>query len=130
MSAKQELQSAYATWEQLTHAEGAAIGGTDWDRVAECQGAKRALQQQILRLTEAAQVEYIDAGLGVTAFDGEFRPIINQLIQLEVQNSAILAERRQAAELARAELDHSAQNLRRVQKSYAPPPAALWNSYS
>jgi hypothetical protein len=64
------------------------------------------------------------------SLERELRRIINSLITLESRNSELLAGRREVAEVAKADLDQAAHNLRRVQKSYAPPTAALWNSYS
>jgi hypothetical protein len=130
MIAQKNLVEAYQTWEQLTQAEGAAIQSDDWSRVQQCQQTKQDLQRQIIHLTEAAQAECIDAGVDQKGLEREVRRIINHLIALESRNSELLAGRRGAAEAAKADLDQAAHNLRRVQKSYAPPTAALWNSYS
>jgi len=130
MIAKKNLVEAYQTWEQLTQAEGAAIQSDDWSRVQQCQQTKKGLQKQIIHLTEAAQAECIEAGVDQKSLERELRRIINSLITLESRNSELLAGRRVVAEVAKADLDQAAHNLRRVQKSYAPPTAALWNSYS
>lgn len=130
MIAQKNLVEAYQTWEQLTQAEGAAIQSDDWSRVQQCQQTKQGLQRKIIHLTEAAQAECIDAGVDQKSLEREVRRIINHLISLESRNSELLAGRRDAAEAAKADLDQAAHNLRRVQKSYAPPTAALWNSYS
>lgn len=130
MVAKQYLVAAYESWEQLTRAEGAAIAGDDWARVQECQHTKLGLQKKIIHLTEAAQAECIEAGHDTKMFERDMRHIINGLITLESRNAALLSQRRAAADAAKAELDQSASNLRRVQKSYAAPAAELWNSYS
>lgn len=130
MIAKKNLVEAYQSWEQLTQAEGAAIESDDWARVQQCQQTKKGLQKQIIQLTEAAQAECIEAGLDQKSLERDVRRIINGLITLESRNSELLAGRRVVAEVAKADLDQAAHNLRRVQKSYAPPSAALWNSYS
>lgn len=130
MIAKKKLVNAYQTWEQLTEAEGAAIRSDDWPRVSECQRTKQGLQKQIIHLTEAAQAECIEIGVDRKTLEHDLRQIINSLIALESRNAEHLAQRRAAAELAKADLDQASNNLRRVQKSYAPPTAALWNSYS
>lgn len=130
MIAKKNLVEAYQSWEQLTQAEGAAIESDDWARVQQCQQTKKGLQKQIIQLTEAAQAECIEAGVDQKSLERDVRRIINGLIALESRNSELLAGRRVVAEVAKADLDQAAHNLRRVQKSYAPPSAALWNSYS
>ena len=130
MIAKKSLFDAYDSWEQLTRAEGAAIQSGDWARVAECQQAKQTLQKQIIHLTESAQAECIETGLDSKNFERDLRPIINNLIAMENRNSELIAIRRQAADVEKLDLDQASQNLRRVQKSYSPPTAAVWNSYS
>lgn len=130
MVAKQYLIEAYQTWEQLTRAEGTAIAGDDWSRVQEYQQDKQGLQKKIIHLTEAAQAECIEAGHDTKMFERDMRRIINGLITLENHNAELLTQRRAVAEVAKAELEQSATNLRRVQKSYAPPAAPVWNSYS
>ncbi len=130
MNARRNLLAAYESWEQLTQAEGAAIQRDDWSRVQECQRTKLDLQKEIIHLTEVAQAETIAAGLDPQKIERDVRRIINELIALESRNSQWLAQRRDAAELARAELDQTAHNLRRVQKSYVPRSEAVWNSYS
>jgi Tfp pilus assembly protein PilE len=130
MSAKNNLVAAYGSWEKLTQTEGAAIEREDWPKVSECQQSKQGLQKQIIHLTEAAQAECIEIGQDPKAFERDMRRIINTLISLESRNAELLAGRKQAAEARKLELEQSAHNLRRVQKSYAPPTGALWNSYS
>lgn len=130
MNAKQQLLAAYQSWEQLTQGEGDAIKADDWARVRQFQQNKHGLQKEIIHLTEAAQAECIETGIDPKGFEREMRRIINGLIALESRNSEWLSSRRCAAEATRAELDQASHNLRRVQKSYAPPGDALWNSYS
>jgi hypothetical protein len=130
MIAKKNLFDAYSAWEQTTRAEGAAIEGGDWERVAECQQTKQTLQKQIIRLTESAHAECIETGLDSKIFERDLRSVINNLIAMESRNSERIALRRQAAEVEKLDLDQASQNLRRVHKSYSPPTAAVWNSYS
>ena len=130
MIAKKSLFDAYNSWEELTQAESAAIQSDDWSRVAECQQTKLGLQKRIINLTESAQAECIEAGQDDKTFERDLRPIINNLIALESRNSELIAIRRAAADVEKLDLDQASQNLRRVQKSYSPPTAAVWNSYS
>lgn len=130
MIAKKNLFEAYETWSQLTQAESAAIEASDWARVAECQSSKQVLQKQIISLTESAQAECIETGLNSTHFERDLRPIINSLISMETRNAELIAVKRQAADVEKLGLDQASNNLRRVQKSYSPPTAAVWNSYS
>jgi hypothetical protein len=130
MSAKQNLLNAYESWEQLTHHESAAISRADWPGVSECQKNKQELQRSIIHLTDAARAESDEAGVDKKRFDTDLRQIVNRLIALENNNSELISERRQTAELQRAELDQTSRNLRRMQKSYAQPASAVWQSYS
>lgn len=130
MNAKKNLVAAYQSWEQLTQTEGKAIRKCDWLQVQECQQTKLGLQKEIIQLTEAAQAECRAAGLGPELFERDVRPLINNLIVLESRNSEWLAQSRATAEVARADLDQAAHNLRRVQKSYVPRAETVWNSYS
>ena len=130
MSAKQNLLNAYESWDQLTQREGAAITRSDWMGVSECQKNKQELQRQIINLTDAARAESLEAGVETKRFDTDLRQIVNRLIALENSNSELISERRQTAELQRAELDQTSRNLRRMQKSYVQPATAVWQSYS
>lgn len=130
MIAKQNLFDAYNSWEELTQAESAAIQSGDWPRVTECQQTKLVLQKRIINLTESAQAECIESGKDGKSFDRDLRPIINNLIAMETRNSELIAVRRQMADVEKLNLDQTSQNLRRLQKSYSPPTAAVWNSYS
>jgi hypothetical protein len=130
MIARQNLMAAYDSWEEATQHEGAAIQAGNWHRVRECQETKRQLQSRIIQLTEAANAECAQAGLNPRMFEPDLRRAVNSLIALETRNATLLAEQRRAAELEYAGLDHAGRNLRRLQKSYAPAPNAMWQSYS
>lgn len=130
MSANQNLLNAYGSWEQFTQSEGAAIARADWPGVSECQKNKQELQRQIIHLTDAARAESVEAGLDTKRFETDLRQIVNRLIAMESRNSELISERRQSAELQRAELDQTSRNLRRMQKSYTQPSTAVWQSYS
>lgn len=130
MIARQNLMAAYNSWEEVTENEGAAIQAGNWRRVRECQETKRQLQTRIIQLTEAANEECTRAGLNPRMFEEDLRRAVNLLIALETRNATLLADQRHAAEVEFAGLDHASRNLRRLQKSYAPAPNAMWQSYS
>ena len=130
MAARQNLVDAYTAWEQLTRSESQAIHDGNWLRVSECQKAKQELQERIIRLTDATHAECAEAGLDREDFERNLRPIINGLIELETHNAGLVADRRRAAKSQVAELDHAGRSLKRVQKSYVPPPQPMWHSYS
>ena len=130
MSAKQNLLATYSSWEEWTRREGLAIEEGDWRRLNECQKAKGELQARILLLTQAANVEFVEAAHDAKELERNLSPIIHSLIELERRNAERLADRRRAAGSQLAELDNTSRNLRRVQKSYVQPPQAVWDSYS
>jgi hypothetical protein len=55
---------------------------------------------------------------------------VTGLIELEWRNNALLNVLYQAAKAEMGELEQAGQNLRRVQRSYAPARAAVWTSFS
>jgi hypothetical protein len=137
MSASNELLELYQSWKQLTEREGKAIVSSNWPEVRRCQEAKQQLQPAIIRSTAAASATSTRATNGPSDqepdqshLQKQIRAVINDLIQLENQNNAVLQERLASNEEARVELDHTAQRLRRVHGSYVPKPGSAWNQYS
>lgn len=130
MKAKQELLEAYDAWRAFSEREGVAILASDWPAVAACQDAKRQLQPQIIRLTEAAQQEWAKAGFDWADVQRDVRAVVGMLMGLETRNSEILADKRRATETELAGLDGARRKLHRVQRSYAPDRPVAWQSYS
>ncbi|HEV8541082.1 MAG TPA: hypothetical protein VGR78_01710 [Verrucomicrobiae bacterium] len=129
MSASNELLDLYQSWKQLTEREGKAIVSSNWSEVRRCQEAKQQLQPAIIRSAEAAGAGG-DHGSEQSDLQKQIRAVINDLIQLENQNNAVLQKRLTSVEEARVELDQTAQRLRRVHGSYVPKPGSAWNQYS
>jgi hypothetical protein len=126
MTSREELISSYAAWRRWTEKEGEAIARADWTAVAECQQAKRPLQPEILRLTQAVAAEAPRDGTGRE----EIRAILADLIALEEGNDRALKRERARQERRQAELNVAGCNLGRVQRSYVQPLASGWHSYS
>ena len=135
------LAEAYRSWEQCTWRERQAIQEGNWVEVAECQRTKEALQETILRATEAARRAEGGAGLktGVEpagrAPDSndlahELGQFVHHLIRLETHNAQMVWDRRQAAASEKAGIENAVRNLSRVKNSYAQPPPVVWHSYS
>jgi hypothetical protein len=130
MSADAQLQDAYQEWRRVAEAEGEAIRTNNWGRIHDCQSALQQLQPRIIRCTAEAQQEWHRLGVDRSAKEKDLRSTITGLIELEWRNNALLNVLSQSARAELQELDKAGQNLRRVQRSYAPARPAAWTSFS
>ena len=130
MDAHAKLMSAYDDWRRWTEAEGDALRAANWSRVAQCQAAKRDMQPLILRLGEAARIEWARTADTRADLERAMRSVVGELIVLENRNGAILAQRRDALLTRKTEMDRSHCNLRRLRNSYAPARRPVWSSFS
>ena len=80
--------------------------------------------------TDQARQECDRLGLKYAALESEVRDVVGELIKMETRNGEVLAGKRKAAEVERAQLDRSRSNLKRVHQSYGSPRAAAWSSFS
>ncbi|HTI69010.1 MAG TPA: hypothetical protein VMF06_03545 [Candidatus Limnocylindria bacterium] len=130
MSAKDRLFAAYDQWRQWSEKEGQAIQASDWPVVRDCQRAKLELQPQILRFTETSRTEHLQTGGDWKGTEREVRRQVSELIALEMRNETWLHEVRERAESQLTECSRSRRSLRQVHRSYVPPAAPAWASYS
>lgn len=121
MSPTEELSELFRQWRSLTEDEGFAIESGAWNQVEGCQSAKSRLQPRITELSQR-----VDA----TTHDRQFRPMVEELMQLERRNGSLLQQKRSDAHEQQQSLDRSQRNLRQIQKSYLPPARMHWQSYS
>lgn len=121
MSAMEELSELYRQWRSLTEEEGDAISAGAWSQVEGFQSAKARLQPRITELSQR-----VDA----LTHETRFRPVVEELMQLERRNGAMLQKKRAAAQEQEQVLDRTHRNLRQIQKSYLPPARMHWQSYS
>jgi hypothetical protein len=121
MTSAEELHALYLQWRQLTRSEGEAIRLAAWTQVEQCQLAKGRLQPRISE---------VSARLDAVAHEREFRPVVDELIQLEKQNREVLQAQRQVARQQKDELDQASRHLRQIHRSYVPVAPAHWQSYS
>jgi hypothetical protein len=130
MNADRELTAAYESWRGLAETEGQAIRERNWSLVSACQTALGELQAKIIQLTDAARAEWARAGVDAKAREKSVRSVISQLIELERRNSTLLSAVREAAQTQFGILEETSRKLKRLQRSYAPPRAAAWTSFS
>jgi hypothetical protein len=121
MTASDELHALYKQWRRLTQSEGEAIRLGAWPQVEHFQQAKRQLQP---RISEVA------ARLDAVSEERQFGPIVEELIQLERQNSVLLQAQRQVAQHQQDLLNKTSRHLRQLHRSYVPAASAHWQSYS
>ena len=121
MTPADELSALYAQWRRLTEDEGNAIKSSSWAQVEHYQAAKAKLQPRIVEVSERVEI---------VLHERQFRPVVEELMEMERRNSTRLRETRRSAERQKQELDKTSRNLRQIHKSYVPPSRAHWQSYS
>ena len=121
MNPAEELKQLYSQWRLLTEQEGAAIARDAWLDVSQCQAAKQRLQPRIVE---------VSAKLERAVFEHSFRAIVDDLIELEHHNAALLQKRRQNLSGELSDCDRSSRSLRQLQRLYIPQARQNWQSYS
>jgi len=121
MTPADELSALYQQWRSLSEDEGEAIEAGAWANVDQFQTAKARLQPRIVEISQR---------LDVDTHERRFRKVVEELMQLERRNSALLQHRRHAADEQMRELDKASRHLRQLHKSYVPPACTHWQSYS
>jgi len=121
MSPTEELSALYAQWRRLTVDEGEAIEAGAWTHVEQYQSAKSRLQPRIVEVSQR---------LDALTHEEQFRPLIEQLMDLEHRNRERVQEQRRSGRRQQQELDRSSRQLRQVHDSYVPQARAHWQSYS
>lgn len=121
MSPTDELAELFLQWRILTEREGRAIESGAWKEVDQVQAGKGSLQPRITEM-----LSRIDA----MTFERGFRLNVEELMQLERRNLAVLQARRDVASEEEQKLDRTQRNLRQIQRSYLPPARLHWQSYS
>lgn len=121
MSPGDELSALYQHWRSLSRDEGAAIEAGAWTTVEQFQTAKARLQPRVVELSQR---------LDAATHERRFRKEVEELMQLERHNSALLQGQRRDAEAQQQDLDRASRHLRQLHKSYVPPARTHWQSYS
>ena len=130
MNTQQQLMKLYERWGCLTIDEGEAIRAADWAKVAQQQAEKWMIRNQIHASSSQLEAEIQAGRVDPKSIHKQIHYIVDELIGLEMENERALAEQRQLAQQEQWELQRSTQNLRRLQKAYAPAPGPAWDSYS
>ena len=125
----EQLWAVYREWKNLTEREGLAIRRGDWPRVHDTQEEKRALQSEIIRLTEEIHAHF-SAAANHDGFDTRLRTIVNELILMETQNNLTLQSLMDAANEQKRELETTSSRLRQVHQSYVPSRNPVWENFS
>jgi hypothetical protein len=119
----QPLLNVLCEWRDSSIAESLAIQEERWTDLPPIHDRKVQLQGRIKACYEEVN------GLENPGLDPLVRAMVAELIQLERFNGSLLAEKRQAAEVERAEIEQTASNLRRMQR-YTDGKAPAWAAYS
>jgi hypothetical protein len=129
MSARDDMARLLQQWLQLTRAESEAIQAAAWPKLQELHSHKASLRQPLDQALAKWKTQESSA-FPAAVSDHPFRAEVSRLIALESHNAQLLAARRQKAREQQLLLERAAHNLRKVRRSYAPPPAVVWNSWS
>ena len=121
MNPAEEFYALLDQWRQLSEDEGGAISAGAWAQVEQFQSAKTRLQPRITEVTQRIEPAIHEA---------QFRPMLDELMQLERRNNSLLEQKRAAAREQERSLDRTQRNLRQIQKSYTPKVRTHWHSYS
>ena len=129
MQAVEELWKTYQDWKRLTEEEGTAIQRSHWYEVHSAQQQKRALQTDIVRLTDEIKANFRNAR-EEKKFDTRLRGIVNELILLETQNNLKVQACIASAQEKTSSLEATANRLRQVHTRYVPPRDPIWQNLS
>lgn len=119
MSAREHASGLLQQWLEMTRAEAEAIQSAAWQKLEEIQSRKASLRQPLAEAFQQWKPGEIP-----------FRAELGRLIALESRNAQVLTDRLQKTRAEQLALERASQNLRNVRRSYAPPPATAWNTYS
>jgi isocitrate dehydrogenase kinase/phosphatase len=129
MSALEQLWAVYRQWKELTEREGRAIEDGNWSMVQQRQEAKRALQTDIVHLTEQVYGD-LRSPTEHEKFDGQLRTIVNELILLETGNNLTLQAALATAKEQKRSFEATSTRLRKVHSSYVPQREPVWQNLS
>lgn len=126
MNRDAQLLDLYQQWRALTQAETVAIQEGNWGKLLETQEQKKALQDRIdaVEMEAKRETEFQDRA------DSGLKETLHELILLEQQNAAALADRQQELQFEQQQINRSRGNLRQLQKAYSGAVGAVWQSYS
>lgn len=150
--AEKHLRLQYERWRTLTVAEGQAIRGADWTRVADCQAEKAQIQLRISALEEdlakgfsacgdsphgigrrpARQADHrssIPRGEPSSVHAG-LHSVLREVILLEQRNLEDLHQQQGRARQQSDELHQASRRLSQVHRAYAPGGREAWHLYS
>jgi fructose-1,6-bisphosphatase/inositol monophosphatase family enzyme len=130
MDATFDLARLLAEWRRLTHLEGEAILGDNWQGVAEHQTRKTQLQSEIRRaLASFRTISSAQAHTCRTA-EGEFDSVVGELMALERRNGDLIAAKRNRRQTESERLAGTLLDLHGIRRAYGSSRACHWQSYS
>ncbi|MCF7668397.1 MAG: hypothetical protein K9N48_01310 [Verrucomicrobia bacterium] len=130
MSDEDALTIVFDKWRELTEAEGNAIQNSNWKEVDRLQNVKLELQKEIVRISGRFEENAERNHDTPTDLKEKFKPVVEELVVLEMRNSKWLFEKKADAQAEFDGLGRVSRNLQNVQKAYSNERQAVWNSYS
>lgn len=123
-AATNSLRLYYDQWRALSYAESAAIRLGRWEAVDRLQQHKQQLQPFIEGIYRRVPPEVAEV------LHATFRPMVQELMSLEQQNAAAVAEAYRRAQHQSDQCRATERALHQVQGAYAPARTPVWQTYS
>ena len=130
MTPQETLNALYEEWRVLTAREAEAITAGAWDRLAQQQAAKAALQPKIVAASDRLAATRSISPQQHSAAESHLRGLVTELISMEQANQRLLRAAQNRAVDQRESLDAASRHLRQIHRSYVPASEAHWQSYS
>jgi hypothetical protein len=121
MVANHPIVSLLNEWKLLTQGESKGIQGANWELLNGAQQRKQELQRL---------VNEMPFPLLVDGQREEIPGLIEQIVQMEQENSAHLSRSLERVSRELATMDKGQRTLGQVRLSYVPRPTGVWSSYS
>ena len=118
MNAEHELLNAYREWHRLARAETKAIRTHNWDLLADCHLAISDFQSLISRLSLEARVEWVKAGLDISAKERHVQVFVHELVELTRQNQQLLQQIKDDTAHKLDDLGEAGRRIKKIQRAY------------
>jgi len=125
-----ELHALLAQWKKLTLAETELIQSGDWSALEQLQAKKTSLKQTIEKIETEFSKSQVIPEEKKNQERKRLKQLATELLALEKQNEAILAERITEADRELKHSNKTIQSLRHVQKAYGSGKSFFWQAYS
>lgn len=126
----QRLFHLLQDWRSLTLTETNLIHAADWQRLEQLQVQKTHLQKLIAESEAAFANSANYSAAEKTKSKARLREITTELVALETQNRALLADHLSRTDAQLKEANRTISSLRGIQNTYGKSHPSFWQAYS